>query len=62
MYVERTGHSNPHCVHVKYSNVIVTSLTRGGPMAPHRGHVPNGASAAGVGVTGADIELRGGFS
>jgi hypothetical protein len=58
MYVERIGHSNPHCVHVKYSNVIVTRVTRGGPMAQHRGHVPNGASAGGVGVTGADIELR----
>ena len=57
MYVDRTGHSNPHCLQVKYSNVIVTSVTAGGPVAQHFGHVPKGAFAGGVGVFGVDIQL-----
>jgi len=44
MYVDRTGHSNPHRLQVKYSNVIVMSVTSGAPVARHFGHVPKGAS------------------
>ena len=57
MYVDLTAHSNPQRVQVKYSNVIVTSVTLGGPVAEHLGHVPKGASCGGVGVLGVDIKL-----
>ena len=55
--MDRTGHSKPHCLQVKYSNVIVMSVTSGGPVARQFGHVPNGASVGGVGVFGVDMEL-----